>query len=94
MGVYKDEIKRFEKELQDLEETESDLLYELKDIAETLANEFKHKMDLLEARIEQALDEVSEETKEELSIYCVEDITQNLDIDTHGEMWEYLDKEN
>lgn len=74
-------IEDFEKELSEIELKETDLLYELRSLAEDLANDFKRKMDLLEYRIEQALDEVSEETKDICNYYEVSDVTRDITID-------------
>lgn len=80
-SLFQQELDIFEKQLNSLEEKEEDLLYELRSIAEMLANDFKRKMDLLEYRIEQALDEVSEESKEICGYQEVSDVTRDITID-------------
>lgn len=61
--------------LEDVERLEK-----LNDIASDLGNQFTYDMGILECEIEEALDEVSDEAKEETGYYSVEDITQNIDV--------------
>lgn len=80
-SLFQKELDIFEQQLNSLEEKEEDLLYELRSIAEMLANDYKRKMDLLEYRIEQALDDVSDDAKAICDYQEVSDVTRDITVD-------------
>jgi hypothetical protein len=59
---------------------DTERLEALNEIAEDLANEFTYRMRKLEDAIQDALDEVSNEAKEEKGYYHIEDITQDINV--------------
>ena len=57
-----------------------DRLWELRDIAEEIGNHFTESMSILEAEIEDALDNTSEKIKDELEYYSLEDVTRDINV--------------
>lgn len=71
-----------ETELNKLPQKEEELILELRRASQLLFDEYRDKMEVLEARIEKALEEeISDDTKEITGYYRVEDVTQSIQLD-------------
>jgi len=69
-----------DEEIEESRNMEDDVerLGALQEMAEHIANDFTFAMGILEQEIEDALDEVSDEAKEETGYHSVEDVTQDI----------------
>lgn len=87
-GVSSSEKSWLEEELDEANSISDDVekLEKYNDIASDIANQFTYDMSKLEDAIQVALDEVSNEAKQEIGYWSVCDVTQDIDV---TKSWEW-----